>query len=247
MLAVLQAPDMQSALARARERCGADAVVVATRRTEHGVEIELEMPGERHDWLAQGGRMVVVGPPGAGKSTLLAALAARWVLRHGARRARLFGLGAAHSLAAHGLQHVGRLVGLPTAAHPTVDELINALPASELHSLQLIEIPTRAIETADLLPLVGVTPCSVLLALPATLHARSAQHALRRHRAARPTAVVLTHCADSAAPYEVVAAASAAGLPIAYRLVGTRIPDDLLNAEHPVKTSLPERTRHAVA
>ena len=247
MLAVFQAPDMQTALARARERCGAEAVVVATRRTEHGVEIELEIPGERHDWLAHGGRVVVVGPPGAGKSTLLAALAARWVLRHGARRARLFGLGAAHSLAAHALQHIGRLVGLPSAAHPTVAALVDALPSPQPHSLQLLEIPTRALETTESLPLVDVSSCSVLLALPATLHARSAQHALRRHRVARPTAVVLTHCADSAAPYEVVAAAATAGLPIAYRLVGTRIPDDLLNADGPVKPSTPERTRHAVA
>ncbi|MFM7798899.1 MAG: flagellar biosynthesis protein FlhF, partial [Planctomycetota bacterium] len=40
-------------------------------------------------WAEQGGTLVMVGPAGSGKTSALAAIAARWVMRHGPTGAAL--------------------------------------------------------------------------------------------------------------------------------------------------------------
>lgn len=250
MIAVLQAPDMKSALARARERCGEDAIVVATRRVGEGVEIEVELrPPAAEDWVSAGGAVAIVGPAGAGKSTLLAAFAAQWVLRHGPRRATLHGVGGERSRAADALARIGRLVGLPVRLHLDVETAVKEMLHAAADGFALLEVPAIVDESAAqaTLSVLARRPLRVQLALPATLHRRTADKVIARYQAARPAGIVLTHCAESAAPQEVVAAAEAASLAVDWRLDGPRIPDDLHRVGAPQNDFLSTRKRHVAA
>lgn len=250
MIAVLQAPDMKTALARARERCGDDAIVVATRRVGSSVEIEVELRSPvTEDWVSAGGAVAIVGPAGSGKSTLLAAFAAQWVLRHGPRRATLHSVGGERSRAADTLARIGRLVGLPVCCHPDIVSAVNEMRHASADGLALLEVPTLADDVAAhaTLAMLAQRPLRVQLALPGTLHRRTADKVIARYQAARPAGVVLTHCAESAAPYEVIAAATSASLAVDWRLDGPRIPDDLHRIGAVQNNFLNTRRRHVAA
>jgi len=250
MIAVLQAPDMKSALARARERCGDDAIVIATRRLGSGVEIEVELRASAtEDWVSAGGAIAIVGPAGAGKSTLLAAIAARWVLRHGPRRTVLHGVGGERSRAADSLARIGRLLGVPVRCDVDVPTAVKEMLRCAADGLALLEVPAIVDEVGarTTLSALAYSPLRVQLALPATLQRRTADKVIARYQAARPVGVVLTHCADSAAPQDVLAAAEAAGLAVDWRLDGPRIPDDLCRIDARQRDSSPTRRRHVAA
>src|SRR6478735_2222110 len=62
--------------------------------------------------LEQGGRVALVGPTGVGKTTGIAKLAARWVMRHGARDIALVSLDDQRFGAHEQLRVLGRLLGV---------------------------------------------------------------------------------------------------------------------------------------
>lgn len=76
-------------------------------------------------WIETGGVVAMVGPTGVGKTTLVAKLAARWVMRHGARDIALVSADAVRIGAQEQIHTLGRLLGAPAY----VVEGINELPA----------------------------------------------------------------------------------------------------------------------
>mgnify|MGYP006295517045 CR=1 FL=1 len=115
--------------------------------------------------------------------------------------------------------------------------------------LALLEVPAVVNEVGarTTLSTLAQSPLRVQLALPATLQRRTADKVIARYHAARPVGVVLTHCADSAAPQDVLAAAEAAGLAVDWRLDGPRIPDDLCRIDARQRDSATMRRRHVAA
>jgi flagellar biosynthesis protein FlhF len=60
--------------------------------------------------------VALVGPTGVGKTTLIAKLAARWVLRHGARDLALISTDSIRIGAQEQIHTLGRLLGVPAYA-----------------------------------------------------------------------------------------------------------------------------------
>ena len=139
---------------------------------------------------------------------------------------------------------------LSARLHADVAAAIEAARNHAPHHLALLEIPAVGDEPEsqrELLALAKLDGAWNYLALPATLQRRIAERCMARYRAVKPIAAVLTHCADSASPQEVVVAAIAAQLPIAWKLTGTRIPDDLQIFTVEAAMATARGARHAAA
>ena len=85
----------------------------------------IETVGER--WMESGGVVALVGPTGVGKTTLIAKLAARWVLRHGARDLAIVSTDCVRIGAQEQIHTLGRLLGVPAYAIDGAAELAELL------------------------------------------------------------------------------------------------------------------------
>ena len=85
----------------------------------------IETVGER--WMEGGGVVAMVGPTGVGKTTLIAKLAARWVMRHGARDIALVSTDSIRIGAQEQIHTLGRLLGVPAYAIDGAAELAELL------------------------------------------------------------------------------------------------------------------------
>ncbi len=83
--------------------------------------------------------MAFVGPTGVGKTTGIAKLAARWVMRHGARDLALVSLDDTRFGAHEQLRVLGRLLGVECYALDDPAALADLLPRLPRHRMVLID------------------------------------------------------------------------------------------------------------
>lgn len=186
-------------------------------------------------WLDDGGVVALVGPTGVGKTTLLAKLAARWVLRHGARQLALVTTDCVRIGAQEQIHTLGRLLGVPAYAVEGADQLAELL--DELSERKLILIDTAGLSQRDAklsreaASLITVSErLETCLVASAAAQAGSIEETFERFSAARPTSCVLTKLDEATSLGGAISTLVRTHLPLAYISDGQRVPEDLSQA-----------------
>jgi len=183
-------------------------------------------------WLENGGRVALLGPTGVGKTSTLAKLAARWVLRHGARDLALVSTDCTRIGAADQIQTIGRLLGVPCHV---VDNL-HALGATlaDLQHRKLVLVDTAGLSQRDSrLPAELAMLCAAderlecALVLSASAQAGAIEETLDKFSPAQPASCVLTKVDEATSLGGVLSALVHAQLPIAYVCDGQRLAEDI--------------------
>lgn len=106
------------------------------------------IPISRHDLLAEGGRIALVGSTGVGKTTTIAKLAARFVQAHGKRSVAMISTDQFRVGAQEQLQHYARLLEIPLLMAGNSEELCDRL--NMLNDKKLVLIDTAGMSQRDL-------------------------------------------------------------------------------------------------
>ncbi|MFT5502550.1 MAG: flagellar biosynthesis protein FlhF [Gammaproteobacteria bacterium] len=106
------------------------------------------MPVAKHDLLAEGGRIALVGSTGVGKTTTIAKLAARFAHTHGKRSVAMISTDQFRIGAQEQLQHFARLLEIPLLMASNRDELVDRLEM--LSDKQLVLVDTAGMSQRDL-------------------------------------------------------------------------------------------------
>ncbi|MFM7627449.1 MAG: flagellar biosynthesis protein FlhF [Gammaproteobacteria bacterium] len=183
-------------------------------------------------WAEQGGTLVMVGPAGSGKTSALAAIAARWVMRHGPTGAALVSAADPRFGAYEHLARLGRLLGVPTYQVEDAAELPALLARLRDHQLVLVDTAATAprgeaaeAQAQALAALQGTA--TIVLTLPATAQAATLRQAAARYGRLGAAACIATRLDEATSVGGLLSAAIQGGLPLAYVTEGTRLPDDL--------------------
>ncbi|HMN44416.1 MAG TPA: flagellar biosynthesis protein FlhF [Povalibacter sp.] len=183
-------------------------------------------------WLDHGGIVAMVGPTGVGKTTLIAKLAARWVMRHGARSLALISADSVRIGAQEQIHTLGRLLGVPAYGIESVRELPQLL--DHLTDKRLVLIDTAGLSQRDerlrgeLMALASAHPrLESTLVLSGAAQAGAIEEAVERFSAAAPQSCVLTKLDEATSLGGAISTLIRAQLPLAYLSDGQRVPEDL--------------------
>ena len=190
----------------------------------------IETVGER--WMEGGGVVAMVGPTGVGKTTLIAKLAARWVLRHGARDIALVSTDCVRIGAQEQIHTLGRLLGVPAYAidgAADLTELLDRLGERRLVLIDSAGLSQRDPRLADELELLSNTSdrLETSLVLSAAAQAGAIEESLARFAPARPTTCCVTKLDEATSLGGTLSALIRTKLPLAYLSDGQQVPEDL--------------------
>jgi flagellar biosynthesis protein FlhF len=190
----------------------------------------IETVGER--WMESGGVVALVGPTGVGKTTLIAKLAARWVLRHGARDIALVSTDCVRIGAQEQIHTLGRLLGVPAYAidgAPDLTELLDRLGERRLVLIDSAGLSQRDPRLADELEALSNTSdrLETSLVLSAAAQAGAIEESLARFAPARPTTCCVTKLDEATSLGGTLSALIRTKLPLAYLSDGQQVPEDL--------------------
>jgi flagellar biosynthesis protein FlhF len=190
----------------------------------------IETVGER--WMESGGVVAMVGPTGVGKTTLISKLAARWVLRHGARDIALVTTDSIRIGAQEQIHTLGRLLGVPAYAIDGAAQLAELLDHIGERRLVLIDSaglsqrdPRLASELETLSNASDRMETSLVLS--AAAQAGAIEQSLERFAAARPTTCCVTKLDEATSLGGTLSALIRTKLPLAYLSDGQQVPEDL--------------------
>jgi flagellar biosynthesis protein FlhF len=179
----------------------------------------------------RGGVFALVGPSGVGKTTTIAKLAARCVMRHGARSCALVTTDTDRIGATEQIRTFGRILGIPVMTAPDAQALTSALDGCKDRRLVLVDTTgigqrdARLVEQAELFA--GASGVTRLLVLSATTQTHSLNETVRAYRALSPAACIVTKLDEAGTLGGLIGTVIEHVLPIAWVSAGHRVPEDL--------------------
>src|SRR3569833_2019810 len=210
---------------------------------QHAVDIDVawtaclarlaaKIPVADDDMIAQGGIIALVGPTGVGKTTTVAKLAARYALRHGARRIALITTDDYRVGAHEQLRTYGRLLDIPVRSASNAEELqghLRDFAEKELVFIDTAGISQRDIRLSEQLSLLRDTQLKIKvhLVLAANAQTSGIEEAIDAFKSISLDGCILTKVDEAGVLGGVLSAVIEAGLPRMYVSDGQRVPEDL--------------------
>lgn len=194
-----------------------------------------KLPVTDDDILTHGGVVALLGPTGVGKTTTAAKLAARYAVRHGARRVALvttdnYRIGAHEQLRAY-----AKLLDIPLRVAASAAELRAVL--QDLSDRRLVLIDTAGMSQRDLrlseqfaLIQAGSSTIKSYIVLAATTREAGIAEILHAYAPVRPHGCILTKVDEATGIGGVLSQLIEHRLPVAYMSDGQRVPEDLYAA-----------------
>ncbi len=184
------------------------------------------------DILDRGGVVALIGPTGVGKTTTIAKLAARYVLRHGARNVALVTTDSYRIGAHEQLRTYARILGLPLRVAASGEELRSALAGFSDKRLVLVDsagMSQRDLRLTEQMALLadGGEPLRTYLVLSAAGQMFSALEAARAFQDARLRGCIITKLDEAMSLGGLLSVMIQQKLPVAYVSDGQRVPEDL--------------------
>ncbi len=182
--------------------------------------------------LDHGGVVALIGPTGVGKTTTIAKLAARFVLRHGARHVALVTTDSYRIGAHEQLRTYARILGLPVRLAANGEELRAALAAFSDKRLILVDsagMSQRDLRLSEQLALLadGGERLGTYLVLSAASQMSGALEAARAFHGARLRGCIITKVDEAISLGGLLSVVIQQKLPVAYVSDGQRVPEDL--------------------
>ncbi|MHB8255677.1 MAG: flagellar biosynthesis protein FlhF [Acidiferrobacterales bacterium] len=184
------------------------------------------------DILDRGGVVALIGPTGVGKTTTIAKLAARFVLRHGARGVALVTTDSYRIGAHEQLRTYARILGLPLRIAANGEELRAALAAFSDKRLVLVDsagMSQRDLRLSEQMALLadGGEPLGTYLVLSAAGQMSAALEAARAFHGTRLRGCIITKLDEAMSLGGLLSVVIQQKLPVAYVSDGQRVPEDL--------------------
>lgn len=184
------------------------------------------------DIIQRAGVVALVGPTGVGKTTTLAKLAARYVLKNGARRVALITTDNYRIGAHEQIRTYGRILGVPVRVVGDSKELSSALRELSGKSLVLIDTAgmgqrdMRLVEQFNRLQESAREIRSYLVLSATTMHS-ALDEIVSGFAPVRPSGCVLTKLDEATNLGGLLSTLANTGLPLAYMCDGQRVPEDI--------------------
>ncbi|MBK7952840.1 MAG: flagellar biosynthesis protein FlhF [Candidatus Accumulibacter sp.] len=195
-----------------------------------GAERGLLTIGKETDIVDQGGIYALVGPTGVGKTTTTAKLAARCVLRHGARKLALVTTDGYRIGAHEQLRIYGRILGVPVHLARDAKDLRATL--RDLQHTHMVLIDTMGMSQRDQMvgeqvAMFGDSSVRSLLLLPATSRGDTLDDVVRSYSRLDLAGCILTKVDEAASLASSVDVIIRQCLRLYYVSNGQRVPEDL--------------------
>jgi flagellar biosynthesis protein FlhF len=190
------------------------------------------IPTAPEDVINEGGMVALVGSTGVGKTTTVAKLAARYALRHGARKVALVTTDSYRIGAHEQLLTYGRILGVPVQVATDHAELQRSLRS--LMDKHLVLIDTAGMSQRDMrlseqfatLRQTGM-PIRCCLVVSATAQGSIQEETIKAFRGIDLDGCILTKVDETASLGSALSVISEQQLPLAYVCDGQRVPEDL--------------------
>lgn len=182
--------------------------------------------------LDEGGVIALVGPAGMGKTTTLAKMAARYVLKHGAKNVALVSMDGYRIGAQEQLKTLGKILNVSVTQVEPGESLLDAV--EPLRKKRLVLIDTAGLPTAD--PALrqqldalatGDLKARNYLVLAATSQEQVLRATYQSYQRCGLAGCVVTKLDEALSLGEILGVLVSEKLPLAYLADGPRIPDDL--------------------
>ena len=183
--------------------------------------------------LEDGGVIALVGPAGMGKTTTLAKMAARYVLKHGAKHLALVSMDGYRIGAQEQLKTLGKILNVPVTQVEPGESLLEAIePLKKKKRLVLVD--TAGLPSADPAlrqQLDALTAADLgarnYLVLAATSQEQVLRASYQSYRRCGLAGCVITKLDEALSLGEALGVLVSERLPLVYLADGPRIPDDL--------------------
>jgi flagellar biosynthesis protein FlhF len=190
------------------------------------------IPISRHDLLAEGGRIALVGSTGVGKTTTIAKLAARFVQAHGKRSVAMISTDHFRVGAQEQLQHYARLLEIPLLMAGNSEELCDRL--NMLSDKKLVLIDTAGMSQRDLrlseqfhrLQL-GSPEIKPYLVLSANTQLAALNQTIENFSKVKLAGAIVTKLDEAASLGGIISASIRHQLALTYCGTGQKVPADL--------------------
>ena len=206
-------------------------VSVARDRVRQLIDRELRAISSDAEIIDRGGVFALVGPTGVGKTTTTAKLAARCVVRHGAKKLALITTDGYRIGAQEQLRIYGRILGVPVFAVRDAADLRQTL--AELRDKHMVLIDTVGVSQRDKMVaeqaamLLGAGDVRRLLLLNATCRGDTLDDVVGAYKGPDLAGCIITKVDEAASLAPALDVALRRRLELFYVANGQRVPEDL--------------------
>jgi len=190
------------------------------------------LPVAEDDLLQHGGIAALVGPTGVGKTTTIAKLAAKFILKHGARQVALITTDNYRIGAHEQLNTYGRILDVPVRVASSAAELRNLINGFSDKRLILIDTAgmsqreMKLVEQINTLQQSGIAIKSYLVMSAATEY-KAMNEIIKAFQVFEPQASILTKLDEAATIGSAVSSIIENNLPLSFIADGQQVPEDM--------------------